>query len=82
MLVDKSTLSNFGRLPMDDSVVSKRLIISGLTPAIDPEALSKRLSNFGTVHSLTGVGRLDANGKTTEFLNYPEDLNIHLLIFE
>lgn len=45
-----------------DATISKRLIISGLTPAIDANALSQRLSSFGTVHSLVGVGMLDANG--------------------
>lgn len=45
-----------------DPVTSKRLIISGLTPAIDANTLSQRLASFGTVHSLVGVGMLDANG--------------------
>lgn len=49
----------------DDPVTSKRLIISGLTPAIDANTLSKRLASFGKVHSLVGVGMLDANGATS-----------------
>lgn len=62
-IVDKS---NFICLPTDmaeDTVTSKRLIISGLTPSIDANALSQRLSSFGEVHSLVGVGMLDANGE-------------------
>ncbi|KAF8316606.1 hypothetical protein DL93DRAFT_744804 [Clavulina sp. PMI_390] len=47
--------------------VSKRLIISGLTPAIDANSLSQRLASFGTVHSLQGVGMLDANGAPRKF---------------
>jgi hypothetical protein len=46
-----------------ETIVSKRLIISGLTPAIDADSLIQRLSSFGNVHSLVGVGLLDANGK-------------------
>lgn len=48
-----------------DATVSKRLIISGLTPAIDANSLTQRLSSFGNVHSLVGVGMLDANGRTS-----------------
>lgn len=46
-----------------EAIVSKRLIISGLMPAIDANTLTQRLSSFGRVHSLVGVGMLDANGK-------------------
>lgn len=48
-----------------DAIVSKRLIISGLTPAIDANKLAQRLSSFGHVHSLVGVGMLDSNGECT-----------------
>lgn len=47
-----------------DAIVSKRLIISGLTPAIDANSLTQRLLSFGNVHSLVGVGMFDANGRT------------------
>lgn len=54
-----------------DAIVPKRLIIYGLTPAIDANALAQRLSSFGNVHSLVGVGMLDANGDCKSTLRWP-----------
>ncbi|KAF8342751.1 uncharacterized protein EI90DRAFT_3030092 [Cantharellus anzutake] len=48
-------------------VVTKRLIISGLTPEITSDMLKSRFSSFGTVHSLDGVGALDGNGDVRKF---------------
>ena len=46
-----------------DPIISKRLIISGLNTSFDENTLALRLSNFGKVHSFTGLGALDANGE-------------------
>ncbi|KDQ32715.1 hypothetical protein PLEOSDRAFT_164921 [Pleurotus ostreatus PC15] len=47
--------------------ITKRLHISGLTPAITKEDLQKRLSSFGTVKSLDGFGLLDGVGRPRKF---------------
>lgn len=51
---------------MSDTI-TKRLHISGLTPAITKEDLQKRLSSFGTVKSLDGFGLLDGVGRPRKF---------------
>jgi hypothetical protein len=51
----------------DNQILRRRLIVSGLTPAITKDALSQRLASFGTVESIDGVGSLDGNGKEEEF---------------
>ena len=51
---------------MTDEVVSKRLIISGLTPAVTPDALRNRLLSFGNVRNLDGFGALDGNGECSD----------------
>ncbi|KZT10196.1 uncharacterized protein LAESUDRAFT_756380 [Laetiporus sulphureus 93-53] len=50
-----------------DEVITKRLHVSGLTPAITPADLSQRLSGFGTVKALDGFGLLDALGQPRKF---------------
>ncbi|KAI0358142.1 hypothetical protein OH77DRAFT_1587865 [Trametes cingulata] len=50
-----------------DEVITKRIHISGLTPAISAKDLSDRLGSFGTVKSLDGFGALDALGQPRKF---------------
>ncbi|KAF7773239.1 hypothetical protein Agabi119p4_5406 [Agaricus bisporus var. burnettii] len=50
-----------------NSTVSKRLHISGLTPSISQQDLSQRLSTFGTLKSLDGLGLVDAVGNPRKF---------------
>jgi len=52
---------------MSDTVDISRLHISGLTPALTPEDLAKRLSSFGTVKSVDGFGLVDAVGEPRKF---------------
>ena len=53
-------------LPMDEPI-TKRIHISGLTPAITQQDLSNRLSSFGTVKSIDGFGLVDAVGQPRKF---------------
>ena len=50
-----------------DEPISKRLIISGLTPAITAEDLSRRLTTFGTVKAADGFGLPDGLGNPRNF---------------
>ena len=50
-----------------DEPVTKRLIISGLTPAITADDISKRLTTFGTVKSADGFGLSDGLGEPRKF---------------
>jgi len=50
-----------------DEVITKRLHVSGLTPAITPGELSQRLGSFGTIKALDGFGLLDAVGQPRKF---------------
>ena len=52
---------------MSDSLVSKRLHISGLTTAISSHDLERRLANFGELTALDGFGKLDALGQPRNF---------------
>lgn len=52
---------------MSDEIVTKRLHISGLTPAITPGDLSRRLTSFGNVKAVDGFGLLDALGQPRTF---------------
>ncbi|EGN96949.1 hypothetical protein SERLA73DRAFT_170295 [Serpula lacrymans var. lacrymans S7.3] len=47
--------------------VTKRLHVSGLTPAITQDDISRRLSGFGTVKSLDGFGKVDGVGMPRKF---------------
>ena len=51
---------------MDESI-TKRIHISGLTPAITAKDLSDRLASFGTVKAIDGFGALDALGQPRKF---------------
>ncbi|THU80943.1 hypothetical protein K435DRAFT_785238 [Dendrothele bispora CBS 962.96] len=50
-----------------NETVTKRLHISGLTPALTSADISTRLSTFGTVKSLDGFGKLDGVGQPRKF---------------
>ncbi|KAI6008647.1 hypothetical protein EDC04DRAFT_3146340 [Pisolithus marmoratus] len=50
-----------------DTMVTKRLHISGLTPSITSTDVLRRLSTFGSVKSLDGFGKLDALGNPRPF---------------
>ncbi|OBZ74192.1 putative endoplasmic reticulum metallopeptidase 1 [Grifola frondosa] len=50
-----------------EEIVTKRLHISGLTPAITPADLAQRLTSFGSVKALDGFGQLDALGQPRKF---------------
>ncbi|KAF8075053.1 hypothetical protein FPV67DRAFT_1575346, partial [Lyophyllum atratum] len=50
-----------------DEAITKRLHISGLTPALTPADLSKRLSTFGTVKAVDGFGLQDGLGQPRKF---------------
>jgi RNA recognition motif-containing protein len=48
-------------------LISKRLHVSGLTPAISSDDLSRRLASFGSVTALDGLGKRDALGQPRNF---------------
>ncbi|KAI9451028.1 hypothetical protein F5148DRAFT_1003802 [Russula earlei] len=52
---------------MTGDQITKRLHISGLTPAITSDDLSRRLASFGSVSALDGLGKLDALGQPRNF---------------
>ncbi|KAF9233725.1 hypothetical protein BU15DRAFT_53526 [Melanogaster broomeanus] len=52
---------------MPESLLTKRLHISGLTPSITPGDLERRLSSFGTVKAMDGFGARDALGDPRKF---------------
>ncbi|KAF8840447.1 hypothetical protein BDN67DRAFT_1069276 [Paxillus ammoniavirescens] len=52
---------------MTDELLTKRLHISGLTPAITPADLERRLAAFGTVKAMDGFGARDALGDPRKF---------------
>ncbi|KAF8622391.1 hypothetical protein AX15_007045 [Amanita polypyramis BW_CC] len=47
--------------------ITKRLHISGLTPALSATDISQRLSSFGTVKAIDGFGLLDGVGRPRKF---------------
>lgn len=47
---------------MADEPITKRLHISGLTPAITAADLTRRLGSYGAVTALDGLGKRDALG--------------------
>ncbi|KAF8624143.1 hypothetical protein AX17_007206 [Amanita inopinata Kibby_2008] len=51
----------------ETTLVTKRLHISGLTPALSASDISQRLSSFGTVKAMDGFGALDGVGKPRKF---------------
>lgn len=50
-----------------DEPITKRLHVSGLTPAITPDDLAKRFGSFGQVKAMDGFGLLDAVGQPRRF---------------
>ncbi|KAF8888104.1 hypothetical protein BD779DRAFT_1611399 [Infundibulicybe gibba] len=50
-----------------DTPITKRLHISGLTPALSAEDLSRRISTFGTVLAVDGFGLQDGLGQPRKF---------------
>jgi hypothetical protein len=53
---------------MPDSLITKRLHISGLTTAISSHDLEGRLATFGSLTALDGFGKLDALGQPRKFV--------------
>jgi hypothetical protein len=51
----------------DIELITKRLLISGLTPAISSNDLSRRIGTFGSVTALDGLGKLDALDQPRNF---------------
>jgi hypothetical protein len=51
----------------EPDLVTKRLHISGLTPAITADDLSRRLSAYGSIKALDGFGLLDGVGRPRKF---------------
>ncbi|TCD61804.1 hypothetical protein EIP91_007890 [Steccherinum ochraceum] len=52
---------------MSDETITKRIHVSGLTPAITPADLAGKLGSFGTVKALDGFGALNAVGEPKKF---------------
>jgi len=52
-------------------VVSKRLHVAGLTPAVSASDLSQRLGTFGTVIAVDDIGVLDGFGRPRPFAMSP-----------
>lgn len=52
---------------MAEALVTKRLHVSGLTPAITEADIERRLSAFGTVKATDGFGACDALGDPRKF---------------
>jgi len=50
-----------------EEIITKRLHISGLTPAITPDDLATRLGSFGAVRAMDGFGLTDAVGQPRKF---------------
>lgn len=52
---------------MTEDTITKRLHVSGLTPAIRPSDLSQKLGSFGTVKALDGFDKVDGLGEPRKF---------------
>ncbi|THH28367.1 hypothetical protein EUX98_g5814 [Antrodiella citrinella] len=52
---------------MAEEIITKRLQVSGLTPAITPAELGAKLGSFGSVKALDGFGVLNAVGQPRKF---------------
>ena len=50
-----------------EELITKRIHISGLTPALTAAHISQRLSSFGTVTATDGFGLLDGVGNPRQF---------------
>jgi hypothetical protein len=51
---------------MESDIITKRLHISGLKPAIIDD-LSRRLASYGSVKALDGFGKLDGLGQPRKY---------------
>ncbi|KAH9957000.1 hypothetical protein BC827DRAFT_1385759 [Russula dissimulans] len=60
---------------MHEETITKRLLISGLTPAISSDDLARRLGSFGSVTALDGLGKLDALGQPRNFAHVTLEAN-------
>lgn len=52
---------------MSDEIITKRIHVSGLTPAITSAELTAKLGSFGIVKALDGFGSLNAVGEPRKF---------------
>jgi len=52
---------------MTDATITKRLIVSGLTPAITVDDVKRRLGSFGSVKAMDGFGLVDGLGQPRKF---------------
>ncbi|KAF7790227.1 hypothetical protein EIP86_001179 [Pleurotus ostreatoroseus] len=52
---------------MADEIITKRLHVSGLTPAIRPTDLSQKLGSFGIIKALDGFEQVDGLGNPRKF---------------
>ena len=59
--------SDVEKVSMAEELITKRLHVSGLTPAISPADLSQKLGSFGAVKALDGFGALDVLGRPRPF---------------
>lgn len=55
------------KFSMTEEIITKRLHVSGLTPAITVADLSQKLGSFGSVKALDGFGNLDALGQPRKY---------------
>jgi hypothetical protein len=54
-------------MDIEATAVTKRLHISGLTPGITVDDLSRRLGSYGSVKALDGFGKLDGLGQPRKY---------------
>lgn len=64
----RRAIQGSGQLPSwMDTPITKRLHISGLTPALTADDIQQRLSSFGKVLNLDGFGLKDGLGQPRKF---------------
>jgi hypothetical protein len=51
----------------ETDLITKRLHVSGLTPAITADDLARRLGAYGSIKALDGFGLLDGVGRPRKF---------------
>jgi len=52
---------------MAESIITKRLLISGLIPAITKDDITRLLGSFGSVKAADGFGLVDALGRPRKY---------------
>ena len=52
---------------MTEETITKRLHVSGLTPAIRPTDLSQKLGSFGVIKDLAGFEKVDGLGQPRKY---------------